>query len=69
LTETLLDPYERLAETLDNVPNGFAKTEDGTHLKVLQWIYTPDEADITSKMKLMPETVSSHPTNCLMITL
>jgi electron transport complex protein RnfB len=53
----VLDPYERLAETLNKIPNGFAKTADGTHLKVLQWIFTPDEADIASKMKLMPETV------------
>ncbi|MFX0183732.1 MAG: 4Fe-4S binding protein [Candidatus Hodarchaeota archaeon] len=57
MTETLLDPYERLAETLNKIPNGFTKTEDGTHLKVLQWIYTPDEADIASKMKLKAETV------------
>ncbi|MFX1548428.1 MAG: 4Fe-4S binding protein [Promethearchaeota archaeon] len=56
MTETL-DTYERLAETLNKIPNGFAKTEDETHLKVLQWIYTPDEADIASKMKLIPETV------------
>ncbi|MFW9906380.1 MAG: ATP-binding protein [Candidatus Thorarchaeota archaeon] len=57
MTETRLDPYERLAETLNKIPNGFAKTEDGTHLKVLHWIYTPDEADIACKMKLIPETV------------
>ncbi|MFX0087854.1 MAG: ATP-binding protein [Candidatus Hodarchaeota archaeon] len=57
MTEKLLDPYERLAETLNKIPNGFAKTEDGTHLKVLQWIYTPDEADIASKMKLKAETI------------
>ncbi|UCE12311.1 MAG: 4Fe-4S binding protein [Candidatus Heimdallarchaeota archaeon] len=57
MTEILMDPYERLAETLNKIPNGFTKTEDGTHLKVLQWIYTPDEADLASKLNLIGETV------------
>ncbi|MHA2225798.1 MAG: ATP-binding protein [Candidatus Hodarchaeales archaeon] len=52
-----LDPYFRLAEVLDRIPNGFTKTEDGSHLKILQWIFTPEEADLASKMKLMAETV------------
>lgn len=55
--EITLDPFERLAETLNKIPNGFPKTADGTHLKVLQWIFTPEEADLASKMKLIGETV------------
>ncbi len=50
------NPYERLANTLHTIPNGFALVEDGTHLKVLEWIFTPDEADLTSKLKLRGET-------------
>lgn len=50
------DPYVRLADTLDKIPNSFTKMEDGTHLKVLQWIFTIEEADLASKMKLMGET-------------
>ncbi|MFX0052653.1 MAG: ATP-binding protein [Candidatus Hermodarchaeota archaeon] len=55
-TNETLDPYERLADTLDKIPNGYTKTEDGTHIRVLQWIYTPEEADLSSKMKLKGET-------------
>lgn len=55
-TEQLLEPYERLAEVLNKIPNGFSIIEDGTHLKVLQWIFTSEEADLTSKMKLRGET-------------
>ena len=50
-------PYERLAYVLNTIPNGFALVEDGTHLKVLEWIFTPEEADLTSKLKLRGETV------------
>jgi ferredoxin len=31
--------------------------EDGTHLRVLEWIYTPEEADLASRMKLRGETL------------
>jgi len=51
------DSYEALAKALDNIPNGFPATEDGTHLKLLQWIYEPDEAELASKMKLSGETI------------
>nr|KXH72275.1 MAG: hypothetical protein AM324_07600 [Candidatus Thorarchaeota archaeon SMTZ1-83] len=50
------DPYVRLAAVLDTIPNGYAHTEDGTHLKVLQWIFTPEEAALASKLKLRGET-------------
>jgi NAD-dependent dihydropyrimidine dehydrogenase PreA subunit len=46
-TNETLDPYERLAETLNKIPNGYTKTEDGTHKRVL---------DLSSKMKLKGET-------------
>ncbi|MHA2316625.1 MAG: ATP-binding protein [Candidatus Hodarchaeales archaeon] len=48
--------FEALAETLDKIPNGF-KTSDDTYLRVLEWIFTEEEADLASKMKLMGETV------------
>ena len=55
--EKALLPYVALAETLDKIPNGYAKTSDDTYLRLLQWIFTEDEADLASKMKLMGETV------------
>ncbi|NHJ86878.1 MAG: hypothetical protein FK734_15555 [Asgard group archaeon] len=50
------DSYVKLAKTLNRIPNGFATTKDGTHLKVLQWIFEPDEAELASKLKLIGET-------------
>jgi len=50
--------FEALAETLDKIPNGF-KTTDDTYLRVLKWIFTEEEADLASKMKLMGETVQA----------
>lgn len=57
VNKNTLKAYERLAETLNKIPNGFTKTNDGTHLKILQWIFTEEEADLTSRMKLKGETV------------
>ncbi|MCK5297980.1 MAG: 4Fe-4S binding protein [Candidatus Heimdallarchaeota archaeon] len=51
------DPYVILAETLNLVPNGFPAVEDGTHLKVLKWIFKPEEALLASKLKLPGETI------------
>ncbi|MHA1959114.1 MAG: ATP-binding protein [Candidatus Thorarchaeota archaeon] len=51
------NPYMQLAATLDKMPNGFTHIEDGTHLRVLEWIFTPDEADLASRMKARGETV------------
>jgi Na+-translocating ferredoxin:NAD+ oxidoreductase subunit B len=38
------DIYERLAAHLDNLPGGFARTEGGAELRILQRLFTPDEA-------------------------
>ena len=51
------DPYEQLAARLDEIPNSFTATEEGTHLKVLKWIFTSEEAELASKMKLRGETI------------
>jgi len=50
------DDYERLAATLNKIPLGFPPVEDGTHLKLLKWIFTPKEAEIAGQMKLRGET-------------
>ncbi|TFG32603.1 4Fe-4S ferredoxin [Candidatus Thorarchaeota archaeon] len=52
-----MNSYEKLAKILDTIPNGFPAVEDGTHLKVLEWIFTPDEAELTSQLKLRGETL------------
>lgn len=50
-----LSSYEKLAKTLNRIPNGFAPITDGTHLRLLAWIFTPEEAEIASNMKLIAE--------------
>ena len=52
-----LNPYERLAKVLDTIPNGFPAVEDGAHLRILEWIFTPEEADLASHLKLRGETI------------
>jgi len=56
-TKSISDPYEKLARTLNRIPNGFARAKDGSHLKVLKWIFDPDEAELASKMKVTGETI------------
>ncbi|MFW9847494.1 MAG: ATP-binding protein [Candidatus Thorarchaeota archaeon] len=49
--------WERLADVLDKIPNGFTHVDDGSHIRLLQWIFTEEEADLASKMKLRGETI------------
>ena len=57
MTKNTSNPYERLAETLNKIPNSFPTNEDGIHIIILEWIFTEEEADLVSKMKLRKETV------------
>ena len=50
------DPYQLLAETLRRIPQGFNIDEGGVWLKVLKWIFNPEEAKLASQMKLISET-------------
>ena len=52
-----MNPYEKLAEVLDKIPNGFPPAPDGSYLRILEWIFTPEEAILASHMKLRGETV------------
>ena len=55
----MTDVYKRLAQRLDGLPNGYPATESGVELKILEKIFTPDEAEMTMKMRPMPETVEA----------
>ncbi|UCD58479.1 MAG: 4Fe-4S binding protein [Candidatus Hydrogenedentota bacterium] len=55
----MTDVYRRLAKKLDDLPNGFPATESGVELKILQKIFTPEEAETTLQMRPMPETVEA----------
>jgi electron transport complex protein RnfB len=49
-------PYKKLAERLDATPNGFPPTDDGAELRLLEKIFTPEEAELASQLRLTLET-------------
>jgi Pyruvate/2-oxoacid:ferredoxin oxidoreductase delta subunit len=50
------NPYQHLARRLDELPNGFPPTPDGLELRLLAHLYTPEEADLASRLRLTLET-------------
>ena len=52
------DLYRRLREFYDRLPGGFPETDTGVEIKILQKMYTPDEAEIVLSMGPMPEPAS-----------
>jgi hypothetical protein len=53
------DVYQRLAEHLDMLPQRFpTNTGTGPELKVLQHIFSPEEAETAIHLKHMSESVS-----------
>jgi len=52
------NPYKRLAERLDAVPNGFPPTEDGAELRLLEYLFTSEEAELASQLRMTLETHS-----------
>lgn len=52
------DIYERLREFLDTLPTGFPATPTGVEIRILKKLFTPEEAELTMKLKNEPEEVS-----------
>ncbi|MCJ7456485.1 4Fe-4S binding protein [Candidatus Bathyarchaeota archaeon] len=44
------DVYERLADALDRLPNGFPRTESKVEIAILKKIFSPEEAAIASQL-------------------
>lgn len=49
--------YRALAGRLDQIPNGFPRTESGVELKLLAKLFTPEEASLASAMNLEHQTI------------
>lgn len=47
--------YKKLAERLDALPNGFPPTEDGAELRLLEKLYTPEQAELAAQLRLTKE--------------
>jgi ferredoxin/predicted transcriptional regulator len=53
------DVYTRLREFLDTLPAGFPATDTGVEIKILKRLFTPEQAELTMKLKEEPEEVHS----------
>lgn len=50
------DVYQKLAQVLDTLPNGFPATDSKIEIKLLKRIFDPDEAELFCDLKLKFET-------------
>lgn len=50
------NPYRRLAERLDALPNGFPKTDSGIELRLLRKLFSAEEAELVSRLRMTEET-------------
>ena len=55
---TMQDPYKKLAERLDSLPNGFPPTQDGSEVRLLGRLFTVEEAALASQLLMKLETAS-----------
>ena len=51
------EAYERLADALDALPNRFPRMESGVEIKILKWVYNPEQAHVFSYLNREPQTV------------
>jgi len=51
-----IDVYRRLAHHLDDLPGGFPPTDSGVELRILQRLFSPEEASWAVHLTLIPET-------------
>ncbi len=51
------NPYKTLAIKLDTLPEGFPETQNGVELRLLQHLFTPQEAALASKLLVKLENV------------
>ena len=52
------DIYERLADALEALPHGFARTPSGVELKLMKAAFTPEEAWLAGQLTRTPETAA-----------
>jgi len=55
----MTDVYKQLAERLDQLPQGYPATDSGVELKILQKIFTSEDAEMALKLKCLPETADA----------
>jgi electron transport complex protein RnfB len=55
----MTDPYKLLAAKLNRTPNGFPPTKSGVELKILKKIFSPEDARMALKLRMMPESIQA----------
>lgn len=50
--------YKRFAKHLDDLPAGFPATDSGVELRILQQLFTPEEAEVAMGLQMKLEPVS-----------
>src|SRR5512136_3059163 len=54
-----IDPiYRELQKHLDELPVGFPATESGVEIRILEHLFTPEEAALATHLSLVPEPLS-----------
>lgn len=49
-------PYQLLAQRLDSLPNGYPPSQDGLEIKLLERLFTPQEAQLAAQLRLTKES-------------
>ncbi len=52
------DIYRKLQEHLDTLPIGFPTTESGVEIRILKFLFSPEEAEIALNMRFIPEPIT-----------
>jgi ferredoxin len=56
--------YRQLANHLNELPGGFPATDSGVELRILQRLFTPEEAALALQMTMLPESVEKIAERC-----
>ena len=56
MPDNLAQAYRPLANRLNELPNGFPSSPDGAELRLLAYLFTPEEADLAAQLRLTLET-------------
>jgi len=57
LSEAESKIYRKLQQHLDTLPIGYPATESGVEIKILKFIFTPEQAQIGLSMRFIPEPI------------
>jgi len=59
LSQSESDIYRKLQQHLDTLPIGYPATESGVEIRILKFLFTPEEAEIALNMRFIPEPIKN----------